>query len=97
MSIALAGPIKRGNIQEMPYSAISPRFANAVPNRAESDANRKSQVQRNDETQSNPQARSPRQLQAFEWMEKYEYFFWKSARTPGRPPFPEFLRTCSRP
>src|SRR6266849_2053528 len=27
----------------MPYSAISPRFANAVPNRAESEANRRSQ------------------------------------------------------
>ena len=42
-SSALACPTRRGNIHAMPYSAISPRRANAVPKRAASEANRKSQ------------------------------------------------------
>src|ERR1700722_13821213 len=42
-SSAFAWPINRGNIQASPYSAMSPRRANAVLNFALSDANRMSQ------------------------------------------------------
>ena len=42
-SSAFAGPTRRGNIHAIPYSAINPRSANAVPNRAASEAKRKSQ------------------------------------------------------
>ena len=42
-SSAAAGPMSRGSIQAIPYSAINPRRAKAVPKRALAEANRMSQ------------------------------------------------------
>src|SRR5271163_1320146 len=85
-SSAFAWPTSRGNIQAIPYSAISPRRANAVLNRAASDAKRKSQYKAI--TSPNPTA-GPliAAITGLLSAGKYEYFFRKSAR--ALPPSPE--------
>ncbi len=73
-SSAFAGPISRGKSHARPYSAISPRFAKAVPNRAPSDAKRRSQYR--EMMKPSPTAGPLTAAITGFWIEgKYEYFF----------------------
>ena len=95
-SSALACPINRGSIQASPYSAISPRRANAVLNFALSEAKRISQY--NAMTRPSPTT-GPliAAITGFEIAGKYEYFFWKSGRAPEIPPLPALRTAYARP
>ena len=95
-SSAFATPTSRGNIHAIPYSAINPRREKAVPNRAVSEANRRSQYSAI--TSPSPTTGpliAP--MTGFPTAGKYEYFLRKSARTLSSGAAPLLRSACSRP